>query len=138
MKSYASVNHFERETSLCPLHLAQRVLDEARDYFRAELPEAYAARLARRAEAVLARHPFWQRKYAGPQGRAYLLMSMRHWLAGVLAREQPALFRQLPDAFKVGRPLPPPPLLRASPPRAKPPAPRPYRNRVHGAETLLF
>ena len=33
-------------------------------------------------------------------------MSMRHWLAGVLAKEQPALFRDLPESFKVGQPLP--------------------------------
>jgi hypothetical protein len=31
---------------------------------------------------------------------------MRHWLAGVLAKEQPALFRDLPDSYKVGAPLP--------------------------------
>jgi hypothetical protein len=33
-------------------------------------------------------------------------MFMRHWLAGVLARERPALFRDLPETFKVGHPLP--------------------------------
>jgi hypothetical protein len=37
---------------------------------------------------------------------------MRHWLAGVLAKEQPALFRALPDSYKVGAPLPPQPLSR--------------------------
>jgi hypothetical protein len=31
---------------------------------------------------------------------------MRHWLAGVLAKERPALFRELPESFKVGQPLP--------------------------------
>jgi hypothetical protein len=31
---------------------------------------------------------------------------MRHWLASVLARERPALFRDLPESFKVGHPLP--------------------------------
>jgi hypothetical protein len=30
----------------------------------------------------------------------------RHWLAGVLAKERPALFRDLPESFKVGHPLP--------------------------------
>jgi hypothetical protein len=33
-------------------------------------------------------------------------MTMRHWLAGVLAKERPALFRALPDSFKLGHPLP--------------------------------
>jgi hypothetical protein len=31
---------------------------------------------------------------------------MRHWLAGVLARERPVLFHDLPESFKVGHPLP--------------------------------
>ena len=56
-----------------------------------------------------ARHEFWRRKYRSARGREYLLMSMRHWLASVLAREKPALFRRLPDDFKIGRPLPPHP-----------------------------
>ena len=30
----------------------------------------------------------------------------KHWLAGVLARERPALFRDLPESFKIGHPLP--------------------------------
>lgn len=33
-------------------------------------------------------------------------MSMRHWLAGVLARERPVLFRALPESFKIGLELP--------------------------------
>jgi hypothetical protein len=32
--------------------------------------------------------------------------SVRHWLAGVLARERPALFRALPESFKIGLELP--------------------------------
>jgi hypothetical protein len=39
-----------------------------------------------------------------------ILISMRHWLAGVLARKPPALFRDLPESFKVGHPLPMQPL----------------------------
>jgi hypothetical protein len=37
-------------------------------------------------------------------------MFMRHWLAGVLARERPVLFRALPESFKVGLELPQKPL----------------------------
>ena len=33
-------------------------------------------------------------------------MFMRHWLAGALAKERPALFRDLPESFKVAHPLP--------------------------------
>ena len=101
-----AVSQFEKATSFCPLYLAWRIVDEARDYFRTPIPEAFADKLARRAEAVFAHQPFWQRKYQSARGREYILMSMRHWLAGVLARERPALFRALPESFKIGHPLP--------------------------------
>jgi hypothetical protein len=68
--------------------------------------EGLANKLAHRAEAVFAHQPFWQRKYQSARGREYILMSMRHWLAGVLAKERPALFRDLPESFKIGQPLP--------------------------------
>jgi hypothetical protein len=115
-KIYAPVTEFERATSYCPLYLAWRILDEARDYFRTPIPEAFADKLARRAEAVFAHQPFWARKASPRAGtrqqfeyrrqREFILMSMRHWLAGVLARERPALFRALPESFKIGHPLP--------------------------------
>jgi hypothetical protein len=79
------------------------------DRSRLTIPEAFADKLAHRAEAVFARHPFWQRKFsasAKASARQAILMAMRHWLAGVLAKEQPALFRDLPESFKVGHPLP--------------------------------
>jgi hypothetical protein len=105
-KIYAPVGDFERATSYCPLYLAWRILDEARDYFRTPIPEAFADKLAHRAEAVFAHHPSWQRRFKSTRGREFILTSMRHWLAGVLARERPALFRDLPESFKVGHPLP--------------------------------
>ena len=105
-KIYEPVREFERQTSYCPLYLAWRIVDEARDYFRTPIPEGFADKLARRAEAVFAHQPFWQRKYQSARGREYILMSMRHWLAGVLARERPGLFRALPESFKIGLELP--------------------------------
>ncbi len=136
-KIYEPVREFERQTSYCPLYLAWRIVDEARDYFRTSwvpspgsgsrkrhlirpadtfapsdaekaclMSEELADQLARRAEAVFAHQPFWQRKYQSAHGREFILMSMRHWLAGVLARERPALFRALPESFKIGLELP--------------------------------
>jgi hypothetical protein len=117
-KSYEPVREFERQTSYCPLYLAWRIVDEARDYFRTEIPENYARKLARRAEAVFAHHPSWAREATprGPAGarqqfqcerqREFILKFMRHWLAGVLARENPVLYRQLPESFKIGLELP--------------------------------
>jgi hypothetical protein len=117
-KIYEPVTDFERATSYCPLYLAWRILDEARDYFRTPIPEAFADKLAHRAEAVFAHHPFMQRQFKSASGQAAILMFMRHWLAGslssvaahcegrMLARERPTLFRDLPESFKVGHPLP--------------------------------
>jgi hypothetical protein len=70
------------------------------------MSEGLADKLARRAEAVFAHHPSWQRRFKSARGREAILTSMRHWLAGELARENPALFRDLPESFKVGHPLP--------------------------------
>jgi hypothetical protein len=106
MKRYVPVRNFERQTSYCPTYIAWQVLDEARDYLRAPIPDRYARKLARRAEAVFRKHEFWQRKYRGANGREWLLASMRHWLAAVLAKSNPVQFQALPDSYKAGRRLP--------------------------------
>jgi len=137
----AEISQFETGTSYCPLYLAWQIVDEARDYFRTPIPEAFADKLARRAEAVFAHQPFWQRKYQSARGREYILMSMRHWLAGVLARERPALFRALPESFKVGLELPKEYVVpvgrgyRRAGSRGRSPH-RPARRFVHGCELL--
>jgi len=135
-KHYEPVREFERQTSYCPLYLAWRIVDEARNYFRTPIPEAFADKLARRAEAVFAHQPFIQRKFKSASGRAEILMFMRHWLASVLAKENPILFRQLPESFKIGHPLPE---------RAPHPGPLPRAERenfhprfVHGCELLTI
>ncbi len=105
-KVYQSVKDFERQTSYCPLHLPWRVLDEARGYFRTPVPETYADKLALRAEAVFAGNPFWQRRFKSRRGRDAILICMRHWVAGMLANERPALFRDLPESFMASQPWP--------------------------------
>ena len=119
------------------------------------IPEAFADKLAHRAEVVFAHQPSWARK-ATPRARSrkatpragsqqqfqcwrqreFILKFMRHWLAGVLAKENPALFRDLPESFKVGHPLPAHSILqkRAPLPRAER---ENHRQRfVHGCELL--
>jgi len=135
-KIYQPVTDLERQTSHCPLYLAWRILDEARGYFRTTIPQTYAEQLAGRAEAVFARHPFWQRKFESQHGRDAILASMRHWLAGVLAREQPALFSDLPETFMLGEPLPLRPLFRPKKARRGGPAARPFKPFVHGCKLL--
>jgi hypothetical protein len=157
-KIYEPVREFERQTSYCPLYLAWRIVDEAHDYFRTPIPEAFADKLAHRAEAVFAHQLFWARKASPRAGtrqqfeyrrqREFILMSMRHWLAGVLARERPALFRALPESFKVGHPLPAYPGRARSPlraanversalrPKRRARSDVPYLRFVHGCELL--
>jgi hypothetical protein len=98
--------------------------------------EGLADKLAHRAEVVFAGNPFWQRKYMSGHGRDYLLMTMRHWLAAVLAKERPALFRDLPESFKVGEPLPTQPLSRPKKIRKRNPPAQPFKHFVHGCELL--
>jgi len=159
----AEVSEFEQKTSYCPLYLAWRILDEARDYFRTswvpspgsatlshQMGEGLADQLAHRAEVVFVHHPSWQRRFKSASGRAAILMFMRHWLAGVLAKERPALFRALPESFKVGLELPEKrPGGAAAPPYQKPKTvgltcrsasksglSRPANRFVHGCELL--
>jgi len=145
-KIYEPVRNFERQTSYCPLYLAWQILDEARNYFRTPIPEAYADKLAHRAEAVFAHHPSWARKASPRAGsrqqsqcwrqREFILMFMRHWLSGVLAREKPALFRELPDSFKAGHPLPPHAPACPKTIRRKLNLPRRFSHFAHGSELL--
>lgn len=137
MKRYIEIGEFERHTSHCPMYIAWQILEEARDYFRADISGEYATKLARRAEAVFAKNPFWQRKYRSARGREYLLSGMRHWLAAALAKEKPALFRQLPDSFKNGRPLPRRPTALEKRTCQKPRPALAARRIFHGWELLL-
>jgi hypothetical protein len=137
VRQYVPVGNFEQQTGICPTYIAWIILDEARNYFRADMPEGYADELAGRAETVLACQPFWQRKYQGPGGCEHLRMSMRHWLAGVLAREKPAWFRELPEIYKVGLPLPPEALSRPGKIRRRGGHSRRSNPLVHGAELLM-
>jgi hypothetical protein len=85
---------------------------------------------------VFALHPFWQRKFKSEHGRDAILVSMRHWLAGVLAREKPALFLELPESFMLGEPLPLKPLFRPKKTRKSGPGVRPFKPFVHGCKLV--
>ncbi|MGA3142239.1 MAG: hypothetical protein ABSF10_04260 [Verrucomicrobiota bacterium] len=120
---------------------------------RAEVVFAHQPSWARKAsnfaEASMDRSPRdKQPQFQSQCGREAILASMRHWLAGslssvaahcegrMLAKENPALFRDLPESFKVGHPLPAHSTLqkRAPLPRAER---ENHRQRfVHGCELL--
>ena len=131
-KIYEPVREFERQTSYCSLYLAWRIVDEARDYFRTELvPSSGLAtrkrhlirpaacghllpigcgegigrqtcptRRGRVCQASLPAAPVSKRART-----RRILTIMRHWQAGVLAKENPVLFHRLPVSCKIGNPL---------------------------------
>ena len=94
-KIYEPVREFERQTSYCPLYLAWRIVDEARDYFRTSwvpsckkylirpadtfspsdadkaclMSEELADKLAHRAEAAFAKHALSSAKWRRGTGR---------------------------------------------------------------------
>ena len=105
-KRYVPVGPFEKATGICPLYIAGIVKDELQRYFQTDFSDAVCDELAARAEWILAHNPYWRRKFMGRQGRCYLISFMRHWLSGKLSRTAPRLFEQLPDSYKIGRPLP--------------------------------
>lgn len=141
MKRYVPVRNFERQTGTCPTYIAWRVLDEARDYLRTPISESYTGRLARRTEAVYRAHPSWRRQLQRVDVRDQLMMWMRHWLAGVLAKEAPSAFRRLPEGYCIGHPPPPEPAPPVEKSLRKVHAVRRKGNRasafVHGFELLL-
>jgi len=103
---YPPVTRFERQTGCCPLILATLLLDQLKNHFWTDLPEDLADEVARKAEVVFAGNKRWRKKFQERRGRAYLEMFMRHWLASALFKRRSPLFRELPDSFKMGRPLP--------------------------------
>lgn len=101
----------ERQTELMPWLIADSVLGEASRWLRTDLPPEWADWLDARAERCFARHRQFHRLVSargagGNAGRENLCKFMRHWLAGRLSRERPALFRRLPRACALGRALP--------------------------------
>jgi hypothetical protein len=94
----------ERDTLLTPLWVAESVVQEVERFLQAELPASFAERLAARAHHLYPRHAHFRKglNRPGNRGRENLLMFMRHWTAGWLKRERPALYRQLPREFAQG------------------------------------
>jgi len=95
---------FERLTTCHALTAADVVTWELEAYLREPLPPLFAERLAERAEGIALARPRELARWFGNRQRVRAFM--RHWAAAALAKEEPALYRKLPDDFKAGRPLP--------------------------------
>ena len=98
---------FERDTLLTPEWIAESVVQEVERFLKADLPDNFAERLAAKAHHLYPRHKHFHKgmNRPGNRGRENLLMFMRHWTAGWLKRERPALYKKLPWSFGQGRAL---------------------------------
>ena len=142
---YRSLPEFDRLTGIDPLHAADMLLHEVRCHFWVELPAGLEAELVRRVETVFARHPRWRKKAQRTNGVDMVQAFMRHWLASLLQKQKHPLFRDLPDSFKWGQPLPALSLAyqrqqhapKAKIKRKNSRATLPARCFVHGAELML-
>lgn len=99
---------FVAKTTLLPWLVAEAVCGEAARWLESEVPRSFAPQLAARAVRLYAVNPPFARRLRSPGnvGREWLRIFMRHWLAGRLALQHPALFHRLPSSFCVGWPLP--------------------------------
>ena len=101
----------ERATEIVPLWVAEGILGEAGAWLRTTLPAEWPAALAAKAERCFAGHRQFHRLISargnwGNAGIDNLRQFMRHWLASRLARERRSLYRQLPESYALGMPLP--------------------------------
>jgi hypothetical protein len=98
----------ERDTMLTPEWVAECVVEEVECFLSTALPEGFVERLAAKTYHLYPRHAHFHRMLnsAGNRGRENLLMYMRHWTAGWLKRERPALYKKLPWTFGQGQRLP--------------------------------
>lgn len=97
---------FEKQTCINPYFAADLVLHGVCMYFWVNLPAHLEQQLAERAVKVFTHNKHWRKKIQSERGPDYLRMFMRHWLAGLLRQQGHPLFRELPDSFKWGKPLP--------------------------------
>lgn len=99
-----------KDTPILPWIVADTVLDEVQACFPLDLPDGgreMANRLSDQAERIYAANARFRKhiRARGNQGREYLRMFMRHWASAEIQECCPQVYRQLPDDFKMGRPL---------------------------------
>lgn len=92
------------ETILLPSVIADSVCGEAAYFLKSDIPLGYSNRLAERADAVYEANKRFRRMLngKGDRPRDMLYGFMRHWLAGFIRKDHPALFRRLPAGFANG------------------------------------
>ena len=106
LQSDTPLSEFERLTCIDPYFAADYILNEVRGYYWVELPAYLEEELASRAVTVFARNRRLRKSFQSEEGPDSLRKFMRHWLASLLCKHKHPLFRELPDSYKRGHPLP--------------------------------
>lgn len=100
-----TVRHgIERHTLLMPWLIAESVVTECGGWLGVALPDDCALWLEERAERCFACHRQFHRliRPGTIRARGTLFMFMRHWLAALLKRRKPHLYRRLPQSYSLG------------------------------------
>jgi len=106
--SPAPSRRIDQETPIVPRAIAEGVCEEACVWLRQPLPRTWAKSLVTHANEAYAHNARFRRRVRNPAnaGRDWLWAFMRHWLAALIRRNRPDLYRRLPSTCAVGLPLP--------------------------------
>jgi hypothetical protein len=135
------ITRFECQTGCCLLTTATVILDQLENYFWTDLPDGLAEEVAQRAETVFAIEARQRGQFQGHYAREQITMFMRHWFSAALFKWDSRLYRELPDDFKIGKPLPeislPRQLERSLPRKSRRKSVPTRRHFAHSSELLL-
>lgn len=103
-----TTHNLEDETQLIPEAVAGTVTQECAVFLDSEIPLSFAEQLSERAVACYAKSQHFRKllNERGNSGRDWLYCFMRSWLAAILYKNNPDLFRRLPTDYCRGMELP--------------------------------
>ena len=92
------------DTPMVTRAAAEAVWEEAHQLLGEELPQEWIDLLAEKAETIYAHSTRFRRRLRGANcsGRDWLWAFMRHWLADLVLKQEPAWYARLPVRYAVG------------------------------------
>lgn len=94
----------EEDTPIMPGIVAETIIEQVQAHVGEILPDNYAGDLAQRAEKIYSTNDTFKQAIRAPgnKGRDTIYAFMRHWLAGILHKDQPAIYAKLWHGFANG------------------------------------
>lgn len=90
------------DAGLSPYVLADIVILEIECLFKTKLPKKYADIMVERAEGCFNENMGYRKRILSSKGRDWCLSFFRHWLSGLIFKDNPKLFKKIPACFKKG------------------------------------